>query len=160
MDAGVAVAVGDVEVAERRHGDVGRVVERRAGALDRAEVEARGAGVAAGLPLVPSVEEQLARGRELADRVVEVVGQVDRVVGADGDAVRPREQPLAPGAQELAVPVEDDDRMLAAVEDVHAVARVDGDADGLDEAPAGGQPLPARRRPRSRPPPALTPGSP
>src|SRR5438876_5865388 len=53
----------------------------------------------------------------------QIVRQPERVVRADRDPVRPAEDPLAPRAEEVPVPVEDDDRVRAAVEDVDVVDR-------------------------------------
>ena len=76
----------------------------------------------------------------MPDRVVAVVGQPDRVVGRHVDAVRAVEHPLAPGAQEVAVAVEHDHRVLAAVEDVDVVLLVDPDRGDV------GVELPPRRQ--------------
>src|SRR5207253_7394960 len=58
-----------------------------------------------------------------------VVRAVERLVGADGDAVGPvGELALAPRAQELARAVVDDDRMIAAADQEDAILRVDGHA--------------------------------
>ena len=46
------------------------------------------------------------------------------------------EQALAPGAQEVAIAIKDNHRVLAAVEDVHVVLRVHRDASHVDELPA------------------------
>ena len=106
MHPSVTVAVGDQEVAFRRQREVGGVVERRPGSADGPVVLADGAGV--GLLAAPAEgQEELSFRGEPADGVVLVVRQVEGVVGADGDPMRAGEGPLAPGAQELAVVVED-----------------------------------------------------
>src|SRR5438876_10618308 len=89
----------------------------------------------------------------------QIVRQPERVVRADRDPVRPAEDPLAPRAEEVPVPVEDDDRVRAAVEDVDVVCRVDGHARGLDVGPPLGQPAPPRHRTvvHDRPSPARSP---
>src|SRR5215472_13738207 len=51
------------------------------------------------------------------------------------DAVRPRILALAPGAQEISVAVEHDDRVLAAVEDINVIPAVDPDRSDLLERP-------------------------
>ena len=56
----------------------------------------------------------------------EIVGAIHGIVGPDRDAVRPDEQALAPGSQKRAVAVEDDHRMLAAIEDKDAILRIGG----------------------------------
>ena len=81
--------------------------------------------------------------------MVLVVGQEQAVVRGDVDAVRASDRPLTPRAQERAVAVEDDDRVLAAVEDVDVVLRVGGHAGHLDIAPAGRERAPVRIRPVS-----------
>ena len=130
------------ERAVRGQGEVGRVVERRAGAEDRAEVHAGGAGVGRG-PARAEGQQEDPVGRELLDGVVEVVGAIDGVVGADRDPVGAGEQAFAPRVEKPAVAVEDDDRVLAPVEDEDAVAGIDRDAGDLDEPPAVGQRAPA-----------------
>src|SRR3977135_3559569 len=59
--------------------------------------------------------------------VVAVIGQPDRVVGRDMNAVRPGEDALAPGAQQIAVLVEYRDRVVAAIEGVYIFLRVGSD---------------------------------
>ena len=67
-----------------------------------------------------------------------VVGEEHRVVRGHVDAVRPRVLALAPGAQKVAVAVEHDHRVLAAVEDIEVVAAVDPDAPtSLKDQPSG-----------------------
>src|SRR5436190_23233384 len=68
-----------------------------------------------------------------------VVGQIDRVVGAHVDAVRPRVLPLAARPEKSAVTVEHHHRVVAAVEDVNVVVLVDPDRADLLERPAVGQ---------------------
>src|SRR6476660_384213 len=76
VHARIAIAVGDVDVALRADGDVGRTVERWAGVLD----------LASRLAVIASVgwhvqsahrHQQAALGGELANRVVAVVGGED-----------------------------------------------------------------------------------
>src|SRR5215472_11887356 len=72
-----------------------------------------------------------------------VVGDVDAVIRADGDAVGTRrEVPFAPRADECAVGLVDDDRVLAAGEGIDAVLRVDGDAGHVGVLVAAWQLLP------------------
>jgi len=56
-----------------------------------------------------------------------IVGQVDRIVWAHMDAVRPNVLTLAPGTQKIAVAVEDDDRVLAARKAIDIVLSIDAD---------------------------------
>ena len=128
VDAGVAVAVGDVDVAGLgRDGAVSGAVEGLASPL--------------GGWLVIGAEghEELAVGVVFADDVQAVVDAEDGVVGGDVDAVGTgAELAFAPSAQEVAVAVEDDDGVLAAVEEVDIVLGVDGDTGDIDEAPVVG----------------------
>src|SRR5438105_271893 len=62
-----------------------------------------------------------AHGGKYLHGMADVVGAIHGVVGSDRDPVRPGELALAPRAEEPALPVEDDDRVLAAVEDVDPV---------------------------------------
>jgi hypothetical protein len=105
VDARVPVAVGDVEVArDRRERDVGGPVERLAALEPCRRVR------------VPEGQQELPLPGELPDRVVAVVGQPDQVVGADGDRMGPADEPLAPGAEEVALPVKDHQGVVATVE--------------------------------------------
>src|SRR5207253_672879 len=58
------------------------------------------------------------------------------VVGVDMKAMRAMEQALAPALDEVAVAVQDDHRMGAAVEHVDAIPAVDGDGGDILEVPA------------------------
>jgi len=84
-----------------------------------------------------------ALGRELLDRVVAFIRQVDGIVAPDVDSVRTAEFGVGPGREELALGVEHDQRMLATIEDVHPIARVGGDARNLNQVPTSGQLRPA-----------------
>jgi hypothetical protein len=68
-----------------------------------------------------------------------IVGQEHRVVRRDVDAVGARISTLAPGVPEIAGAVEDDHRVLAAVEHIDVVVAVDADPADLLEGPAVGQ---------------------
>ena len=81
-------------------------------------------------------QQDLAFERALADRMVAVVGQPDRIVGRHEYAMRAGEQPFAERAEEVAVAVEHDHRMLAAIEDIDIVMLVDADAADFLERPA------------------------
>ena len=65
--------------------------------------------------------QQLSLRRELVHPVSVVVHAVNGVIGADEDHVRPHEEPLPPGAQIAAIPVEDDHRILGAAESVDLI---------------------------------------
>ena len=82
------------------------------------------------------VSSTLPSMRAFAHGVVAVVGAIELVVGVDVHAVRAAEQAFAPAREEIAVAVEHDHRMLAAVEDIDAVLAVDGDRGDVVERPA------------------------
>ena len=127
VHAGIAVAVRHVDLALRRQRRVGAAVERLAAHERR------------GLARDADGEQHLAVGRALAHRVVAVVGAVEIVVGVDVQAVRAREQPLAPALDEAAVAVQHHHRVLAAIEHVDAVLAVDRDRADVGQIPAVGQ---------------------
>src|SRR5712664_2064342 len=81
--------------------------------------------------------EQLAIQRKLLHRVYAIIHTVDHIIRADMDAMgAAAEHALAPGAQEVAIAIKDNHRVLAAVEDVHVVLGVHRDASHVDELPA------------------------
>ena len=127
VHAGVAVAVGDVDLAFGRQRRMGAAVERLA-AHERRRLVRDADG-----------QQHLAVGRAFAHRVVAVIGAVEIVVGVDVQAVRAVEQPFAPAFDEIAIAVEHHHRVLAAIEDVDAVLAVDGDRGDVREIPAVGQ---------------------
>src|SRR5712692_5388862 len=125
VHARVAVAVRDEEIAAlRADGHVSRTVEGLAPLKRR------------GLVGVSDGQEQLTLRRELPHGVLEIVGEPHGSVGIDGDAVGAPHVSLAPGANELAVAVEDDDGMLAPREAEDIVLGVHGYARDLHEVPA------------------------
>src|SRR5262249_9320837 len=124
-----------VDVAGWREGDVAGVMERRPGADDGAVVVARRAGVR-WLPARAERQEKPAVRGELADRVVGVVGEVNRVVRADADAVRADAPPLPTGGA----------RGRAGSEAPGGVRP------GVERGGAGPRPHPPRGRPPPRPP--------
>ena len=83
-------------------------------------------------------EQQLAFRRVVADDVVAVVGEPDRVVGADMDRMRPLELALAPRAEESARAIEHHERVRAAVEDVDIVVAVDAEPGDVAEGQPSG----------------------
>ena len=108
-----------------------------------AAIERLVAHVAAGTPGNPDRQQDLAVERALADRVVAVVGAVEQLIRPDMDAVGALEHALAPGPQEVAVAVEHDHRVFAAVEDIDVVVAVDAHRADLLQAPSVGQLAPA-----------------
>ena len=127
MDDGVAVAVGDVDLAVRRDRNTGRVVEGRLKL--RRMPRADGAG-------------RLAAGAEDEDLVGIAVHEQDAAVGRDGQAVRIGDAVLAPGRMHATVRAEDHHRRLGALVGIHQPGRVH--RDGADE--------PERRPARVLPP--------
>src|SRR6516225_4473340 len=128
MDPRVTVAIGDEEVAVWADGEIRRIAERPAGSLNRAVIHSDHTGIRG---LAARAERHLQRSvrREGANAVIEIVGAVDGVVGANEDAVRPFEEPLAPGGKERAFAIEDHHRRRAAREKEDAIFRIAGDAD-------------------------------
>ena len=88
-------------------------------------------------------EKNFSIERALAHRVIAVVGEKNRVVGADGRAVRALENPVAPGAQKIAIAVEDDHRMLAAGKTVNLILLIDRHRGNFVKRPFVGQLAPA-----------------
>src|SRR5215472_9126840 len=72
-------------------------------------------------------QQNLAVERALANRMVTIVGQPDRVVRGHMDTVRAHENALAPGPQEIAFAIKHAHRVPAAVEGVDVVVLVDPD---------------------------------
>ena len=64
--------------------------------------------------------------------MVKIVNTIDAVIN-DRDAMRSRELALAPSIQKVAISVENDDRVITAIEEVHAVLRVGGNGAYLGE---------------------------
>jgi hypothetical protein len=93
---------------------------------------------------IDTVHQQAAFGRELAHGVITVVGGEDGPVRGDIDAMRAHgEIALAPGAQEIALPVIDNHRVLAATDQVDTVLLIVGNAGDVAMREALGQLLPA-----------------
>jgi hypothetical protein len=124
VDARVAITIRHIDVALRRHGGVGAAMERLA-----THVGGRLAGQA-------QRQQDLPFERALANRMVAIVGQPNRVVRRHEYPVRAGKQAFAERTEEIAFAVEHDHRMFAAVEDVHVVMLVDADAADFLERPA------------------------
>src|SRR5919108_931314 len=92
---GIAVTVGDVNLSLRRKGDMGAAVERLA-ALVGCELSRNAEG-----------QKNFAIEGALAHRVIAIIRQIDRLIRPHGCAVSPLERSLAPGAEKVAVAVED-----------------------------------------------------
>ena len=89
-----------------------------------------------GPPRNADFEQDLAAQRAFAHGVVAVIGAVQGLVRADMQPVRPVEQVFAPRIQQIAVAVEHHHRVLAAIEDIDPVLRVDRDRRDILEGPA------------------------
>src|SRR5581483_11798555 len=81
-------------------------------------------------------EQHLAVGGAFAHGVIAIVGAIEIVVGVDMQAVGALEQAFAPALDEIAVAIEHDHRVLAAIEDVDAVLAVDRHGGRIGELPA------------------------
>src|SRR5262249_45187412 len=123
-DAGIHVAVRDVEEIERRReDDAGRLIERILGF-----VIARAAA---------DHHQHPAFRTELQHEMIRYVDAPDVALGIDADAVRALDQAVvAPALDEIAVAIEFDDRMRAAVEYPDVVLLVDRHAGGFAQIPA------------------------
>ncbi len=122
MDAGIAVAVGDVDLAVDRLRCRGRMIE---GCIERRPV-----------PRAQRLQE-LAIAVEAQDLMGVAVGDQDRAMGRSIDVVRIRQRAFAPGAGKTAVAIEDQDRPVgAALGDMHATFAIDhqvgNEAEALD----------------------------
>src|SRR6185295_14076047 len=127
VHARVAVAVGNVDFVLRR--------QRRV----RATVKRFPAHERGGFAGDADRQLDLARAGAAPHRMVPVIGQVEHIVLVDVETVRALEYALTPGAQEVAVAIEHDDRVLAAIEDVDLILAVNADGGNVLEAPAVGQ---------------------
>src|SRR6185503_1091333 len=81
------------------------------------------------------LEEDFPLRRALAHDVAAVIGAIEDVVCVDVQAMRARERALSPRPDEVALTVEDDHRVLAAVEAVDAVLAVHRDGGHVLELP-------------------------
>src|SRR6202163_401880 len=127
VDAGVAVAVRHVDFALRRQRRVGAAVERLA-AHERWR-----------LVWDADRPQHLALHRAFARRMIAVIGAIEIVVGIDVQPMRAAEQPFAPAGDEIALAVEHDHRVRAAIEGVDAVLAVNRDGRDIGEIPAVGE---------------------
>src|SRR6266850_4466029 len=124
MDASITVAIGDVDFA----------LGRQSGA--RAAVERLAAHILCRLPGHADLEQHLAVERAFAHKMPAIVSQIDRVIQSHMGAVRSWVLALPPRPKEIAVSVEDHDRMLAPAKGVDVVFRVYGDRGHFLERPA------------------------
>src|SRR6476646_8483348 len=115
MHARVAVSVGDINLSvwRKRH--------------MRAAVEGLAALISRGLARNSDRHKDFSVEGALANRVIAVIGQKDRLIGTYSCAVRPLKNTVAPGAEKITVPIEDDYRMLSSCEAVDLILSVHGD---------------------------------
>ena len=122
MHTSVLVSVGDVDIALWRQCGVRAQIKRLAAVAWCRRIRHADS------------QHHLAVGRAFAHRMAEVVGEIEHVVRPDGSAMRAREpNVLPPRAQEVAVAIEHDDRMRAAVEYVDVVLAVHAHRGSFDE---------------------------
>src|SRR6516225_4332615 len=124
MDAGIAVAIRDVDLSLRGERCVSAAVERFAAHKGRR------------LARHAEFQQYLAVERDLADEMSAIVGQEHPIVGRHVYAVGPRILTLTPRAQEISLSIEDHHRVLAPIEHVDVVAAVDADPANFLEGPA------------------------
>jgi len=76
--------------------------------------------------------------RDLADKMPAIVGEEHRVIGGHEHAVRPRVLVFTPGAQKVAVTIEHQHWVVAAVKDIDIVVAVDPTPPtSLNDQPSG-----------------------
>ena len=68
--------------------------------------------------------------------MIAVIGAENRVIGRHAEPMRALENPLAPGAQEVAITIEHGDRMRAPAEHIDLIPAIDGHRRHLIEIPA------------------------
>ena len=88
---------------------------------DRAVIDARGTGIR-WLSTGSQFPDQRSIRRELANRMIQIICAINRIVGADRNAVSPCEHAFAPGPNETPLPIKHRDRMIAAIKDENVVA--------------------------------------
>src|SRR5215467_14198193 len=91
----------------------------------RAAMKRLAAHIGRGLAGNSKSQKHPAGERAFADRVVAVIGQKNRVVRRHVDAVRAFEDAFAPRPQKIAVGIEYDHRVFAAIEAIDIVVLVD-----------------------------------
>ena len=83
----------------------------------------------------PELQQHLPVQRDLAHKMTTIIGQEHRVIWRHMDAVGSRILALSSRPQKVAFAVEDDHRVLTAIEDINIVVTVDADAADLLEGP-------------------------
>jgi hypothetical protein len=131
MDAGVAIAVRDVNVAVGGDGGFGGPVEGRSRADDAGRV----------LPVVPRLgsdagrperQEQVTIGREFADGVIAAIDDVEEIVRVDRQRMHLlSEQAFAKRGDERAVGLVDEATSLAPGHGIEPIPRIDGHSDDV-----------------------------
>src|SRR5215813_4604701 len=123
MHAGIAVAVRTVDLAVRGERGV------------RAAMEWLSAHEGGWLSWNPELEKDLSVQGDLAHEMAAIVCEEHRVVWRHMDAVRSRVLSFAPRPQNVTFAIEDDHRVLTAVENVNVVVVIDADPANLLEGP-------------------------
>ena len=77
--------------------------------------------------------------------MIAIIGAIEIVVGIDVQPMGAAEQPFAPAGDEIALAVEHDHRVGAAIEDVDTVLAVDRDGRDIGEIPTVGELRPVFR---------------
>ena len=114
VDSGISVPIGDVQVAVRVKGDVAGPVERPGGPHRGFVIVARPARVR-WLVSHPQGHQQVAFPGVFQHNVVVLHRQIQVVIRVDEHAVGVGQHALAPGVQVIAIPVQDDQGMIAPV---------------------------------------------
>ena len=70
-------------------------------------------------------KQELAVERALADGVIPVVGAIDRLIRPDMQPMGTHKEIMTPSAEHIAMSIQDDDRIIAAREQVDIVAPID-----------------------------------
>ncbi len=128
VHAGIAIAIGDIEIA-------------------RLGIEGHLGGLVKGLAAVPSGRltghadghQQFAVQAELIDTMGSIVRTVKGIIRTRCEAVGSGERALAPGGHKTAVGLKDHHGMIPPVKDVDAILAIHGHVGHLFEGPAFGQ---------------------
>lgn len=117
--ASVAVAIRDVQIAIRSQSDIRHHIEWSSrtlhGSIPGFESSVRR------FVLLAQGPQQLALRRENPHGVIEIIGAIDEIIGANVNPVSVREYTFTPGIQEFSFAIKDDDGMSAAVKGVDTI---------------------------------------
>ena len=90
-------------------------------------------------PRRAELQQHTAPGGAFAHHMPTVVGQIQRVIDVNMQAVWTRILTLTPGAQKVAIPIKHDHRMRATVKNVDLIPTVGADRGNVTKLPAIGQ---------------------